>query len=108
MRPVRTYGSQACGRTVCRGVFCLQNASVTIATAAQAETTVLVAVGSGRVREALVAMLGAQKGFRVVAEAATDEAALEAARALRPHLAVVETELSGCCGHWVIQQIRAQ
>jgi DNA-binding NarL/FixJ family response regulator len=74
----------------------------------QAATTVLVAVESARVREALVAMLGALEGFRVVAEADTDEAALEAARSQRPHLALVEPELSGCGGWWVIQQIRAE
>ena len=71
-------------------------------------TTVLVAVESAQVREALVAMLGALDGFRVVAEADTDEAAIEAARAQRPQLALVEPELSGCGGWWVIQQIRAE
>jgi DNA-binding NarL/FixJ family response regulator len=71
------------------------------------ETTVLVAVESPQVREALVAMLGAIDGFRVVAEADTDEAALEAARRRRPRLALIEPELSDCGGWWVIQQIRA-
>jgi DNA-binding NarL/FixJ family response regulator len=71
-------------------------------------TTVLVAVGSPQVREALVAMLGAIEGFRVVAEADTDEAALEAARRQRPSLALIEPELSDCGGWWVIQQIRAE
>ncbi len=74
----------------------------------QAPTTVLVAVDSARVREALVAMLGAVEGFRVVAEAATDQAAIAAARNHRPHLALVDPELSGCGGWWVIQQIRAE
>ena len=73
-----------------------------------AETTVLVAVGSARVREALVAMLGAIEGFRIVAEADTDEAALEAARRQRPRLVLIEPELSDCGGWWVIQQIRAE
>jgi DNA-binding NarL/FixJ family response regulator len=49
-------------------------------------------------------MLGALDGFRVVAEADTDETALDAARAQRPHLALIEPELSGCGGWWVIQQ----
>ncbi len=71
-------------------------------------TTVLVAVGSAQVREGLVAMLGALDGFRVVAEADTDDAALEAARTQRPHLALVEPELSNCGGWWVIQQMRAE
>lgn len=73
-----------------------------------AETTVLVAVGSARVREALVAMLGATDGFRIVAEADNDDAALEAARRQRPRLVLIEPELSGCGGWWVIQQIRAE
>jgi DNA-binding NarL/FixJ family response regulator len=70
--------------------------------------TVLVAVESAQVREALSAMLGALDGFRVVAEADTDETAIEAARTQRPHLALVEPELSGCGGWWAIQQIRAE
>ncbi len=73
-----------------------------------AETTVLIAVESARVREALVAMLGAIDGFRVVAEAESDDAALEAARRLRPRLMLIEPELSDCGGWWVIQQIRAE
>src|SRR5690348_16596628 len=72
------------------------------------ETTVLVAVESPQVREALVAMLGALDGFRIVAEADTDEAALEAARRQRPHLALIEAELSGCGGWWTIQQIQSE
>jgi DNA-binding NarL/FixJ family response regulator len=71
------------------------------------ETTVLVAVESAQVREALVAMLGALDGFRVVAEASNDEAAVEAARTQRPYLALVDTELSGGCGWWAIQQMQA-
>jgi DNA-binding NarL/FixJ family response regulator len=74
----------------------------------QAATTVLVAVESAQVREALVAMLGALDGFQVVAEADTDHATLDAARRQRPHLALVEPELSNCVGWWVIQQIRAE
>lgn len=72
------------------------------------DTTILVAVESPSVREALVAMLGAIEGFRVVAEAETDEAALEAARRQRPRLALIEPELSDSGGWWVIQQIRAE
>lgn len=71
-------------------------------------TTVLVAVESNQVREGLVAMLGAVDGFKVVAEAATDEAAVEAARAHRPFLALVELELSGCGGFWAIRQIESE
>jgi DNA-binding NarL/FixJ family response regulator len=44
------------------------------------ETTVLVAVSSPRVREALVAVIGAMEGFRVVGEATTAERALQLAR----------------------------
>ncbi len=72
------------------------------------ETTVLVAVASAQVREALVAMLGAIEGFRVVAEADSDDAALEEARRQRPRLVLIEPELSDCGGWWVIQQIRAE
>ena len=72
------------------------------------ETTVLIAVESSQVREALVAMLGALDGFRVVAEADTDDAALEAARRQRPRLALIEPELSGCGGWWTIQQIQSE
>jgi DNA-binding NarL/FixJ family response regulator len=95
---------------VCLGTVCLrflntQNTSVTVTGAA---TSVLVAVESARVREALAAMFGAVEGFRVVAEAGCDQAALEAARAHRPHLALVEVELSGCGGYWAIRQMQAE
>jgi DNA-binding NarL/FixJ family response regulator len=69
---------------------------------------VLVAVQSDGVREALVAMLGALPGFSVVAEAANDEQALDLARRLRPHLALIEVQLSGCCGWWLIQAIQRE
>ena len=58
-----------------------------VAPAACAETTVLVAVESALLREALVAALGALDGFRVVGEAATDDQALEAAAEARPESA---------------------
>src|SRR5688572_27111918 len=67
------------------------------------ETTVLVAVESACVREALVAMLGALDGFRVVGEAATGDQALELARESRPQLALVDQELSDYSGPWAIQ-----
>jgi len=67
------------------------------------ETTVLVAVESAQVREALAAMLAAHDGFRIVAEAADGDQALDLARASRPHLAIVDEELSGHCGPWIIQ-----
>ena len=72
------------------------------------ETTVLVAVESAQVREALVAILGTIDGFRIVAEADSDEAALEAARRQRPRLVLIEPELSHCRGWWAIQQIQAE
>jgi len=71
------------------------------------ETTVLVAVQSAHVREALVAMLGAIDGFRVVAETDDYEVAVEAARRQHPRLALVEPELSDYRGWWAIQQIQA-
>ena len=71
-------------------------------------TTVLVAVESAQVREGLVAMLGAVDGFRVVAEADSDERAVEAARAHRPFLALIELELAGCGGFWAIRQIESE
>jgi DNA-binding NarL/FixJ family response regulator len=71
-------------------------------------TTILVAVQSAQVREALVAMLGTLDRFRVVAEVDTADAAVEAARSQRPNLALVEPELSGCGGWWAIKQIEAE
>jgi DNA-binding NarL/FixJ family response regulator len=87
------------------GIARIQNSKVKLG---NGETTVLVAVESAQVREALVAILGARDGFRVVAEAGNDEAAVEAARTQRPHLALVDTELSGCGGWWAIQQMQAE
>jgi two-component system response regulator DesR len=71
-------------------------------------TTVLVAVESAQVREALVAMLGALDRFRVVAEVDNADAAVDSARSQRPNLALVEAELSGCGGWWAIKQIEAE
>jgi DNA-binding NarL/FixJ family response regulator len=86
-----------------------QNAKVSELPAREApETTVLVAVASATVREALVAMLGAIDGFRIVCEADSADAALECARRQRPRLALIEPELSNCGGWWVIQQIRIE
>src|SRR5205085_12073375 len=73
-----------------------------------APTTVLVAVQSPSVREGLVAMLGALDGFKVVAEAATDDQALELARRERPRLALVDQELSGCAGCWLIGELQRE
>jgi two-component system response regulator DesR len=72
------------------------------------ETTVMVAVESATVREALAAMLGAVDGFRVVAEVGTDRLAVKAARQHRPQLVLIEAELSGCRGWWAIEQIQAE
>ncbi|MCE7003305.1 response regulator transcription factor [Kibdelosporangium philippinense] len=46
-----------------------------------------------RVRSALRAFLGAHPGFDVIGEAAGSEAALEIARTLGPHVAVVDVHL---------------
>lgn len=54
--------------------------------------TVLVAMRSPQVREALAALVGSFVGFRVVGEAATDEQALQIARADRPSVAIVDEE----------------
>jgi DNA-binding NarL/FixJ family response regulator len=86
-----------------------QNSGVSELSAREApETTVLVAVESAQVREALVAMLGAIDGFNVVAEADNDIAAIEAARRQRPRLALIEPEMSDGRGWWVIQQIQSE
>jgi len=86
-----------------------QNSRVNELSAREApETTVLVAIGSATVREALVAMLGAIDGFSVVCEADSADAALECARRQRPRLALIEPELSDCGGWWVIQQVRSE
>jgi DNA-binding NarL/FixJ family response regulator len=71
-------------------------------------TTVLVAVESAQVREALVAMLGALDGFAVIAEAASGDQALELARLARPRLVLIDQELSGHCGPWAIQCMRRE
>ena len=68
--------------------------------------TVLVAVQAPHVREALVAMLGALDGFQVIAEASSDDQAVELARQVRPWLALVDQDLSGCNGCWAIQAIQ--
>ena len=70
--------------------------------------SVVVAVESDQVREALVAMLSASDGFHVVAEANSADAALEAVRRQRPRLVLIEPELSNCGGWRVIQQIRLE
>jgi DNA-binding NarL/FixJ family response regulator len=67
---------------------------------------VLVAVRSPRMREALVALIGSLDGFAVVAEASSDEQALDLARRHRPHLALVDQELPGCDGDWAIQRLQ--
>jgi len=86
-----------------------QNARVSQLSAREAPiTSVLVAVASHKVREALVAMLGAIDGFHVVAEADSADAAIEAARRQRPRLALIDPELSDCGGWWAIQQIRTE
>jgi DNA-binding NarL/FixJ family response regulator len=86
-----------------------QNARVPELSAREgAATTVLVAVASEKVREALVAMLGAMDGFHVVCDTDSAEAALDCARLQRPRLALIEPELSDCAGWWAIQQIRAE
>jgi DNA-binding NarL/FixJ family response regulator len=99
--PVRRYGADVCGGTVCSHGTDAQNAGVTA-------TTVLVAVESAQVREGLVAMLGAVDGFRVVAEADSDELAIEAARNYHPRVALIDLELSGAGGWWAIQQIESE
>ena len=72
------------------------------------ETSVLIAVASPKVREALSAAIGALEGYRVVGEASTDGEALELARTLRPALAIVDEDLPGCCGTWTMQEMKLQ
>jgi DNA-binding NarL/FixJ family response regulator len=72
------------------------------------KSTVLVAVESAQVREALVAMLGTLDRFCIVAEVDNADSAVEIARIERPNLALVEPELSGCGGWWAIKQIRGE
>ncbi len=66
----------------------------------------LVAVDAARVREALVAMIGAVDGFRVVATVASDEQAVRQARRLRPTLALIDQDLPACGGAWAVQTLR--
>ena len=55
--------------------------------------SVLVAVGSPQVREALAALIGSVLGFRVVGEAATSDQAMQIARADHPRVALVDEAL---------------
>lgn len=110
--PYSTYRPKVRGRQVrangLRLADATQNSRVSELSAREgADTTVLIAVASAKVREALVAMLGAIDGFQVVCEADTADAAIEGARRQRPRLALIEPELSNCGGWWVIQQIRS-
>jgi DNA-binding NarL/FixJ family response regulator len=59
------------------------------------QATVLVAVGSAQVREAVAALIGAFDGFRVIGEAATHEQAIAIARLAHPRVALVDEELPG-------------
>lgn len=70
--------------------------------------TVLVAVKSPAVREALVATIDDLEGFFVGGEADSAEEALAVARRLRPTLAVVDEDLPDCCGSDVIQTLASQ
>lgn len=67
--------------------------------------TVLVAVESPAVREALVAIIDDLEGFLVGGQADSAEAAVAVARELRPRLAVVDEDLPDCCGSEVIQTL---
>jgi DNA-binding NarL/FixJ family response regulator len=70
------------------------------------DVTVLVAVPSRPLREALVAAINAVDGFIVVAEATTDEQARALAHRLQPTLALVDRDLPDCGGSWTIQALR--
>jgi two-component system NarL family response regulator len=69
------------------------------------EVTVLVAVCSPPVREALVAMIGAQARFKIVAEACTHEEAVQLARLTRPLVALVDQDLPGYGGVWTVRSL---
>ena len=69
-------------------------------------TSVLVAVRSEQVREALVALIGSLDEFFVVGETGNEDQALEIARTVHPRLAVVDQELPGCGGCWTIQRLQ--
>ncbi len=106
---VQTYGGRQVPPNGLRFSIAPQNSRVNELSAREApETTVLVAIGSATVREALVAMLGAIDGFSVVCEADSADSAIECARRQRPRLALIEPELSEGGGWWVIQQIRSE
>jgi DNA-binding NtrC family response regulator len=118
-KPVLTYGGRPARRNGQKLTLTYQNSGVKVglesgqagsqsATHEGPDTAVLVAVESAQVREALVAMLGAIEGFRIVAEPDTADATLDAARHYRPRLALIEPELSNCGGWWAIQQIQAE
>src|SRR5438105_13991950 len=91
---VQTYGGASRRATGTAGAARAQNGQMTD------EVTVLVAVCSPPVREALVAMIGAQARFRIVAEACTHEEAVQLARLTRPLVALVDAGLRGYGGVW--------
>ena len=70
--------------------------------------TVLVAVESQGVREAIVAMLSTVDTFRVVGAVGTKDQALECARRERPALAVVDQGLADCGAWWLMHSIRQE
>jgi DNA-binding NarL/FixJ family response regulator len=110
-RRVRPNGLHAANRTQ-NAIVHLGNGAVhrttTLTDSEISRTTVLVAVESAQVREALVAMLGTLDRFRVVADVDSADAAVEAARRERPNLALIEPELSSCGGWWAIREIEAE
>jgi DNA-binding NarL/FixJ family response regulator len=72
------------------------------------QATVLVAVRSAQVREAVAALIGAFEGFRVIGEAASDEQAIAIARVDHPRVALVDEELPGSQPGETIQVLHDQ
>jgi DNA-binding NarL/FixJ family response regulator len=91
--PVRRYGG---GGGLANGLMVPeppQNARMDVKAPART-ATVLVAVRSPQMREALSALIGSFIGFRVVGEAATHEQAIQIARSDRPRVAIVDEDAS--------------
>lgn len=72
------------------------------------DISVLVAVKNPRVREAFSAIISAQEGFCVLAEAGTDQETIAAARIHHPILAIVDEDLPAAGGDWTHRTLLAE
>ena len=69
---------------------------------------ILIAEDQGMVRGALATLLGLEPDFEVVAQVARGDEVLEAARALRPDVALLDIEMPGSSGLEAAEQLAGQ